>query len=132
MWAHALLVTKGLKKVTLVLARIFQYHVLVEGVEVGAEAESIRVIQHTLILALLAHFSCEAIETRESDVLVLRLNVKLVDVHLAGGLEAVLLATELCTYENDVEEVSIDCKILNFCRVFNLFRILLEQIRLRE
>lgn len=61
MRAHALLVTKGLKKVALVLARVFQYHVLVEGVEVGAEAESVRVIQPTLILALLAHFSCETI-----------------------------------------------------------------------
>ncbi len=58
--------------------------------------------------------------------------VQLVDVHLAGGLEAVLLAAEHGTYEGDVEEVSLECNILDICRVLKLFFIELEQIRLRE
>ena len=60
------------------------------------------------------------------------MSVKLVDVHLAGGLEAVFLAAEYGADEGDVEEVSLDCRILDFCRVLNLFGIELEQIRLRE
>jgi hypothetical protein len=44
---------------------------------------------------------------READVLVLRLSVQLVDVYLAGGLEAVLLAAEYGADEGDVEKVSL-------------------------
>ena len=69
---------------------------------------------------------------READVLVLRLSVQLVDVYLAGGLEAVLLAAEYGADEGDVEKVSLGCKIFEFCLFLNLFAIKLEQIRLRE
>ena len=58
--------------------------------------------------------------------------VQLVDVHVAGGLEAVLLAVEHGADEGDVEEVSLDCNILDFCRVLNLLAIKIEQVRLRE
>jgi hypothetical protein len=51
------------------------------------------------------------------------LNVQFVDVHLSGGLEAVLPAAEHGADKDDVEEVSLDCEILDFCRVLNLFGI---------
>jgi hypothetical protein len=58
--------------------------------------------------------------------------VQLVDVHLAGGLEAVSLTVEHGADEGDVEEVSLDCEIFDCCRLFILFGTKFEQIRLRE